>query len=58
MGVLMKKAAVIAFPLMFLLVSSALSAQVAWSTGSLDEALAKARAQGKLLLLDFFAPSG
>jgi len=41
----------------FLLLSSLLSAQT-WLTGSVDDALAKAKAQGKLLLLDFFAPSG
>ncbi len=29
-----------------------------WLTGSVDDALAKARAQGKLLLLDFYASSG
>ncbi len=54
----MKKAAVIAFLLLFLLSASVLSAQVAWLTGSLDDALAKAKASGKLLLLDFFASSG
>jgi hypothetical protein len=50
----MKKVFAIAF---FLLLSSFLSAQT-WLTGSVDDALAKAKAQGKLLLLDFFAPSG
>jgi hypothetical protein len=50
----MKKVFAVAF---FLLLSCLLSAQT-WLTGSVDEALAKAKSQGKLLLLDFFAPSG
>jgi hypothetical protein len=50
----MKKAFAIAC---FLLLSSLLSAQT-WLTGPVDDALAKAKAQGKLLLLDFFASSG
>jgi len=54
----MKKAAVIVFLLLLLFTASVLSAQVAWPKGSLDEALAKAKAQRKLLLLDFFASSG
>lgn len=29
-----------------------------WLTGSVEDALAKAKAQGKLLLLDFFQESG
>jgi hypothetical protein len=40
-----------------LLLSTVLSAQT-WLTGPVDDALAKAKSQGKLLLLDFFAPSG
>jgi hypothetical protein len=40
----------------------ALSVAEAWGqnflTGSLEDALAKAKAQGKLLLLDFFQESG
>jgi len=50
----MKKAVAI---ISFLLLSTLLSAQT-WLTGPVDEALAKAKAEGKLLLLDFFAPSG
>jgi hypothetical protein len=33
-------------------------AQAVWMTGSVDEALAKAKASGKLLLLDFFTSGG
>ena len=51
----MKKAFVFGFVL--LLVAALLPAQT-WLTGSVDDALAKAKAQGKLLLLDFFASSG
>jgi hypothetical protein len=29
-----------------------------WLTGSVEDALAKAKAQGKLLLLDFYQESG
>ena len=50
----MKKTFAIVF---FLFLSSLPSAQT-WLTGSVDDALAKAKSQGKLLLLDFFAPSG
>jgi len=52
----MKKRAVL-FCLSTILVLSTASAQT-WFAGSLDEALAQAKAQGKLLLLDFFASSG
>ncbi len=41
-----------------LLLSAALLPAQTWLTGSVDDALAKAKAQGKLLLLDFFASSG
>jgi uncharacterized membrane protein len=51
----MKKAFVFRFVL--LLFAALLPAQT-WLTGSVDDALAKAKAQGKLLLLDFFASSG
>ena len=54
----MKKVAVIAFLLLLLFTASVLSAQVTRLKGSLDDALAKAKAQNKLLLLDFFASSG
>jgi hypothetical protein len=54
----MKKATFVAVLLFFLSAASVLPVQVSWPTGSLDEALAKAKAQGKLLLLDFFASSG
>jgi len=52
---LMKKAFV--FFILLLLSAAFLPAQT-WLTGSVDDALAKAKAQGKLLLLDFFASSG
>jgi hypothetical protein len=48
----------IAFGALFLLCASLLAAQINWPGGSVDDALAKAKAQGKLLLLDFFASSG
>ena len=51
----MKKA--FAFGIVLLLCAALLPAQT-WLTGSVDDALAKAKAQGKLLLLDFFASSG
>jgi len=50
----MKKALVI---VCLLILPTALAAQT-WLTGSVDDALAKAKSQGKLLLLDFFASSG
>ena len=50
----MKKALVL---VCLLVLPAVLSAQT-WMTGSVDDALAKAKAQGKLLLLDFFAASG
>jgi len=52
----MRKYAIVFFLLGFIAFSSA-TAQT-WLTGSVEEALAKAKAQGKLLLLDFFASSG
>lgn len=46
-------------PLALVLVFSATAASgQTWLTGSVDDALAKAKAQGKLLLLDFFQESG
>jgi len=52
----MKKA--LAAAVLLLLFSSALPAQVAWLGGSVDDALAQAKAKGKLLLLDFFVSGG
>jgi hypothetical protein len=51
----MKKVFAIGFVL--LLFAALLPAQT-WLTGSVEDALAKAKAQGKLLLLDFFVSSG
>jgi hypothetical protein len=51
----MKKAATLAFVLV--LAAAAASGQT-WLTGSVEDALAKAKAQNKLLLLDFFQESG
>jgi len=52
----MKKAFV--FCVLFLFATSfALQGQT-WLKGSLDEAQAQAKAQGKMLLVDFFAESG
>lgn len=41
-----------------LALSAATVSAQAWLTGSVDDALAKAKAQNKLLLLDFFQESG
>jgi hypothetical protein len=51
----MKKATTLALALA--LAVSAAAAQN-WLTGPVEDALAKAKAQGKLLLLDFFQESG
>ncbi len=51
----MKKAATLA--LVLALTAAAGHAQT-WLTGPVEEALAKAKAQGKLLLLDFYQESG
>jgi carbohydrate-selective porin OprB len=51
----MKKVVMAALALV--LAVSAASAQ-SWLTGPVEDALAKAKAQGKLLLLDFFQESG
>lgn len=40
--------------LLFVLASSAVSAQT-WFTGTVDEAVAKAKAEKKLVLLDFYS---
>ena len=45
--------------LVVLLLAAVLAqAQAVWMTGSVDEALAKAKSTGKLLLLDFFTTGG
>ena len=41
-----------------LVLSAAAAYGQAWLTGSVEDALAKAKAQNKLLLLDFFQESG
>jgi carbohydrate-selective porin OprB len=51
----MKK--VVMASLALVLAVSAASAQ-SWLAGPVEDALAKAKAQGKLLLLDFFQESG
>ncbi len=51
----MKKVAMLAF---VLAVSAAAAYGQTWLTGSLDDALAKAKTQNKLLLLDFHQESG
>jgi hypothetical protein len=51
----MKKAITLAF--VFVLSAAAAYGQT-WLTGSVEDALAKAKAQNKLLLLDFFQESG
>ena len=52
----MRKTAIVFCLIGFIALSSA-SAQT-WLTGSLDDALAKAKAAGKPLLVDFFAETG
>ncbi len=47
----------VVFCLAGFLISSAAFAQM-WRTDTLEDALALAKAQGKLVLLDFFASSG
>ncbi len=47
----MKKAATLAF---VLVLAAAAAYGQSWLTGSVEDALAKAKAQNKLLLLDFF----
>jgi len=51
----MKKFATLALALA---VSASAAYGQTWLTGSVDDALAKAKAQNKLLLLDFFQESG
>lgn len=52
----MKKAFLCALLLVALVASA--QAQAVWMKGSVDDALAKAKASGKLLLLDFFTAGG
>lgn len=52
----MRKALILVFCLLVL--AAALPAQIAWLGGSVDDALAQAKAKGKLLLLDFFVSGG
>jgi hypothetical protein len=41
------------------IINLAISASaLTWRSGSLDEALAQAKAEGKLLLIDFFTETG
>lgn len=44
--------------LFLLALMSAASSTLPWSSGSLEDALAKAKSEGKLLLLDFFQEYG
>jgi hypothetical protein len=48
----MKKAILITLVLVF---ASALTAQPAWFKGTLDQAVAKAKADHKLVLVDFYS---
>jgi len=41
-----------------LMVSAASAEALKWRTGSVDAALAAAKAEGKLLLIDFFTETG
>lgn len=54
----MKKVSVSLMGLVCLLAFTAGASSPAWQTGSLEDALAKARSTGKLLLLDFFQEYG
>ena len=54
----MKKRAFLIFAALCLLVMSAAPSTLMWSSGSLEDALAKAKSSGKLLLLDFFQEYG
>jgi len=49
---------IVAFVILLLFSSAVLPAQIAWLGGSVDDALAQAKAKGKLLLLDFFVSGG
>ena len=54
----MKKKVFLVFMSFCLLALSAASFSVSLTTGSLEDALAKAKSSGKLLLLDFFQEYG
>lgn len=54
----MKKLTTYLIALACLLALTAGASSPAWLTGSLEEALAKAKSTGKLLLLDFFQEYG
>jgi hypothetical protein len=55
----LKKKGSFLFTAIFLLVLlSAASSSLTWSTGSLEKALARAKSSGKLVLLDFFQEYG
>jgi len=55
----MKKKVSLLFTALFLLaLTSAVSSSLPWSTSSLEDALAKAKSSGRLLLLDFFQEYG
>jgi len=55
----MKKKVPLLFTALFLLaLASAASSSLHWSTGTLEDALAKAKSSGKFLLLDFFQEYG
>lgn len=49
----MKKAYIFA---LFLLLAAALLSAQTWLSGPLEDALAKAKSQGKMVLVDFFSP--
>jgi hypothetical protein len=52
---MMKKAAFFPFFLLGLAISAS---ALTWRAGSVEEALAQAKAEGKLLLIDFFTETG
>jgi len=57
-GTVMKKKAYIMLAALCLLALASGASSQTWQTGSLEDALAKAKATGKLLLLDFFQEYG
>ncbi len=54
----MKKLAIILLAALGFINSSANACSPAWTSGSFEDALAKAKATNKLLLLDFFQEYG
>jgi hypothetical protein len=54
----MKKRVALVFASVWLLTLSASSSSQTWSTGTFEDALAKAKAGGKLLILDVFQEYG